>query len=140
MDPNSWSRLSLRVAGAASVLAVLLVASRGRRVVVSGTSMEPAFTSGDRLLVVPARRHRPGDVVAVSDPRQPARLLIKRVEAVDAPSRTLVLLGDNRSASTDSRVFGPVPSRSVVGRAVFRYWPPGREGRVERAGWTGGGR
>lgn len=124
----------------ASALAAGLVVSRVRRVVVSGRSMEPAFTPGDRLLVIPARRHRPGDVVAVSDPRQPTRLLIKRVEAVDARRRTLVLLGDNRAASTDSRIFGPVSSRSVVGRAVYRYWPPGREGPVQRAGWSGGGR
>lgn len=33
------------------------------------------------------------------------------------------MLGDNRSASTDSRSFGPVPDENVVGRAVVRIWP-----------------
>jgi len=33
------------------------------------------------------------------------------------------MMGDNRSASTDSRSFGPVPEENVVGRAVYRIWP-----------------
>lgn len=37
----------------------------------------------------------------------------------------LFVLGDNRKqgASRDSRYFGTIPLRSVVGRAVFRYFP-----------------
>jgi nickel-type superoxide dismutase maturation protease len=140
MDPNRWLRLSLRVVLAAAALAGGLVVSRVRRVVVRGSSMLPAFAPGDRLLVVPSWRVHPGDVVAVADPRQPSRLLVKRVGSVDVRNRLVTVFGDNRSFSTDSRVFGPVPRRSVVGRAVYRYWPPGKEGRVEGDGWTGGGR
>ena len=40
------------------------------------------------------------------------------------------LMGDNRSGSTDSRSFGPVGLRLVVGKAWFRWWPPGRMGRL----------
>lgn len=36
------------------------------------------------------------------------------------------LMGDNRHASMDSRVFGPVPERFVVGKVLFRGWPPER--------------
>jgi type IV secretory pathway protease TraF len=39
--------------------------------------------------------------------------------------------GDNRSSSTDSRHFGPVDRRAVLGRAVYRYGPPGRSGRLD---------
>lgn len=35
----------------------------------------------------------------------------------------VVLLGDDRSLSADSRVFGPVPVSALSGRAVLRYWP-----------------
>lgn len=34
------------------------------------------------------------------------------------------LMGDNRAASLDSRMFGPVPREFLVGRAWFRGWPP----------------
>lgn len=31
--------------------------------------------------------------------------------------------GDNRPRSSDSRAWGPISSRDIVGRAFFRYWP-----------------
>jgi type IV secretory pathway protease TraF len=31
--------------------------------------------------------------------------------------------GDNPGASTDSREFGPVSRRHILGRAWLRYWP-----------------
>lgn len=36
------------------------------------------------------------------------------------------LLGDNRKASLDSRVFGAVPGKFIVGKVWFRGWPPER--------------
>jgi signal peptidase I len=39
-------------------------------------------------------------------------------------------MGDNRSASRDSRVFGTVPLDDLVGHAVVRYWPPDQAGIV----------
>lgn len=42
----------------------------------------------------------------------------------------LFVLGDNRCNSEDSRFFGLVPVRNVVGRAVVVYWPPHRIGLV----------
>jgi len=36
------------------------------------------------------------------------------------------LLGDNRSASLDSRIFGPVSSQFLIGKVWFRGWPPER--------------
>lgn len=100
-------------------------------VVVAGDSMAPGLRPGDRLLVE-ARTFRrrpplPGDVVLAADPRQPSRELVKRVATVDDDGVTLV--GD-AAASTDSRTFGAVPLGSVRWRAAWRYWPPGRFGRV----------
>lgn len=39
------------------------------------------------------------------------------------PTGQYLCFGDNRSHSRDSREFGPVGKESIVGRAVFRYWP-----------------
>lgn len=90
-----------------------------RRVVVSGESMTPALLPGDRWLVTRLGRVRRGDVVALCDPRQPQRVLVKRV--ADVAAGGYVVLGDNPAASTDSRTFGVVPRRLVLGRCVYRY-------------------
>jgi signal peptidase I len=39
------------------------------------------------------------------------------------PSGELFLMGDHRSNSADSRMFGPVETGQVIGRAWLRYWP-----------------
>jgi signal peptidase I len=46
------------------------------------------------------------------------------------PPLHVFVMGDNRGASRDSRSFGPVPLSTVVGRALFRYWPFGTAGPV----------
>lgn len=38
------------------------------------------------------------------------------------------VMGDNRNSSTDSRVFGPIPEKRIVGKAFLRVWPPSRLG------------
>ncbi len=99
-----------------------------RRVEVVGDSMLPALHAGDRLLVLRPAPARPGDVVAVMDPRLSTRTLIKRVAAVDR--RGVTVLGDNATASTDSRDLGPLAPAAVRGRAFYRYFPAGRRGRL----------
>jgi signal peptidase I len=38
------------------------------------------------------------------------------------------LLGDNRQESLDSRFFGPVKRKLIIGRVFFRGWPLNRVG------------
>jgi signal peptidase I len=38
------------------------------------------------------------------------------------------MMGDNRGDSDDSRFWGPVPERWIIGTAVATYWPPDRIG------------
>lgn len=38
------------------------------------------------------------------------------------------MMGDNRGQSDDSRFWGPVPKKWIIGGAFATYWPPGRVG------------
>jgi signal peptidase I len=44
------------------------------------------------------------------------------------PSGNFLLLGDNRSSSCDSRAWGTVRKKALLGKVVATYWPPGRIG------------
>jgi nickel-type superoxide dismutase maturation protease len=123
---------SLLAGASAAGLALGLAGRRWLDVVeVNGGSMAPTLLPGDRLLVesLTFRRRAPrvGDVILASDPRTPERELIKRVHAAGPQ---LELRGDAPEASTDSRTFGAVPAAAVRWRAMLRYWPPARAGRL----------
>ena len=95
--------------------------------------MAPTIQAGDWLLVDPSayirRTPQPGQLVVAVDPRDAARELVKRVSAVDLDGR-LLLRGDARDASTDSRTFGAVDPAAVRGRPWFRVKPLTRFGRI----------
>ena len=42
------------------------------------------------------------------------------------PANEYWVMGDNRTASRDSRSFGPIKKDSIVGRVFLRIWPPNR--------------
>ncbi|MEB3307830.1 MAG: signal peptidase I [Cyanobacteriota bacterium] len=76
----------------------------------------------------------PGDTVEVRDgalwrngtPAQPdwlAEPMDYSLGPVTVPAGHLFVLGDNRNASLDSHLWGPLPRKNIVGTAIWRYWP-----------------
>lgn len=47
------------------------------------------------------------------------------------PNGCYFVLGDNSTNSFDSRFWGSVPRKNIIGRISFCYWPPQRAGKVK---------
>jgi signal peptidase I len=113
-------------------------AGGGNRVVGAARSL------GEALGLVQARTELvkrviavPGDVVSARDghvevdgqylyePYLPVGVQTSSFGPVTLGPGQLWVMGDNRGDSSDSRFFGAVPVSTVVGRAVWRVWPPG---------------
>jgi nickel-type superoxide dismutase maturation protease len=119
-----------RLTAAAAIAGVALAGFlRGRtlwpvsRYVVEGPSMLPAYRPGERLLVnrlaYVLRPPAPGDVVVIRDPERRGRYLLKRITS--SRGGMFAVAGDNAAESRDSRQFGLIDRRAIVGRAWRRY-------------------
>ena len=49
-------------------------------------------------------------------------------KVITIPKGYFFMMGDNRGASDDSRFWGPVPKKWIIGGAFATYWPPKRIG------------
>jgi signal peptidase I len=82
---------------------------------------------GDRVEVRDGILWRNGTPLAQDWRREP---MTYALPAFTIPANHLMVLGDNRNASLDSHVWGPLPLDRVVGTAVWRYWPLSRFGPI----------
>lgn len=91
---------------------------RRRRVRVAGESMNPTLVDGEFVLIDPRRRPQEGELVVARHPRPSATegdlLVVKRVSRLVDDQR-VELRSDNQAAGTDSRTWGPVDRRLIIG-------------------------
>lgn len=57
-------------------------------------------------------------------------------EEIIVPVGLYFVAGDNRSHSSDSREFGPIPKEDIIGQAILRYWPFSEFGMVSRPSYN----
>lgn len=80
---------------------------------------------GDQVEVRDGRLYRNG---LATDPDWGNGPMGYRLPPSLVPPDHLMVLGDNRNASLDSHLWGPLPAKKVIGTAVWRYWPLDRFG------------
>jgi len=51
-------------------------------------------------------------------------------EEITIPKGHFFMMGDNRGESADSREWGPIPEKWMIGKAFVTYWPPGKIGTL----------
>ena len=100
-----------------------------RRFVVADTSMRPTLQPGDRLFVFQWSQPKLGDLTVFIEPDRHLTFAVKRVARIE-PTGDVIVQADNPNVSRDSREFGPVPRRLIVGRVIFRYLPAKSRGRL----------
>jgi signal peptidase I len=59
------------------------------------------------------------------EPYLPPDVVTETFAPTTVPDGQLWVMGDNRSDSEDSHIFGPITESSVIGRAIMKVWPPG---------------
>ena len=93
---------------------------------VSGDSLSPAFQEGDFVVIakIPLffnHPPKPGDVIVFN--HAVFGTMIKLVESVILEKEELFVVGTHQN-SIDSRRFGPIPIRSVIGKVIWHIKRP----------------
>ena len=82
--------------------------------------MSPTLKPGDTVLASPLPylfiRPKVNDLIICLDPRD-TRILVKRIIKIE--SNKFFVSGDNPKESTDSRTFGPIGRRDIMGKVIY---------------------
>ena len=98
---------------------VLFFLGRRRAVLVEGDSMLPNLKNGDGILINSDEKVAVGDIVLAKHPFKKSVTILKRLSEIDE-NGNYFLIGDNLAESTDSRTFGAISAKHILGKAVCR--------------------
>jgi signal peptidase I len=84
-------------------------------------------SAGDQVEVRDGLLYRNGQPVPMDWGSEP---MDYKLAPLTVPPHNLLVLGDNRNASLDSHLWGPLPEEEVIGTAIWRYWPLTRFGPI----------
>ena len=86
-------------------------------------SMEPLFNEGDFVIVEKFsylfNKPRERDVVVLRHPHN-NKYLLKRISK--AINGAVFVEGDNKNGSEDSRQFGPISKKEIIGKVLMRIF------------------
>lgn len=88
--------------------------------VIKGNSMLPTLKSGDCVVFNPELKPNAGDIILFHHPFIQNLKVVKRISEISAEGNYIVL-GDNPSESTDSRSYGAILAKDVLGVAVGKF-------------------
>ena len=97
--------------------------SRYGTVAVSGASMAPTLNDGDWVVVKWKPRRKKlevGNIVVIERDDQPGIQYIKRITKIE--KKRFWVEGDNTEPSIDSRSWGFLTRKEIIGKYLFRYW------------------
>jgi signal peptidase I len=83
-----------------------VITVRGTRIIVDGVTLKETY---------------------VASQNQGMPIGTRPIKQQEVPPGDYFVLGDNRAVSSDSRIWGFVPQKNILGRAAFIYWPLGED-------------
>lgn len=86
---------------------------------------------GDRIKVISGRVYLNGKRQKEPFIRPDAECdICNEPREIKIPKGYFFMMGDNRGESADSREWGPIPKKWMIGKAFATYWPPNRIGTL----------
>jgi signal peptidase I len=83
---------------------------------------------GDRISVKNGRVYR--NDVALVEPYVTVTPKPEDISSITIPANEIFVMGDNRNNSNDSRYWGTLPMQNLIGKAVWRFFPLTRWGKL----------